>query len=803
MKKTKRSWKIGTKLIFQSVCILSVILLGVFAFIILQTAQTSEESAMKSITSLAQSDAATIKAELEKTLNTARAVAQSMQGYKDIDAASRRDFYSSVMKSVLEGNEGFLGVWACWMPDALDGMDSKYMNTEMSDSTGRYIPYWQRSDGEIVLTPLVDYETAGAGDYYLTARDSGQETILEPYEYEIGGQKVLLTTVSVPIKDADGKVLGVAGIDIALSDLQTTVFDNGGFDSVKTYVLSNGGVYIITPKADAVGKSLKDSGITNADAVLAAIGNGQAYQMDGVSQDTGALVKSAYAPAFIGNTTTPWSVAVEVDNSEVMAATNQMILQLFIILAALLAVIAAALYLIVRFSISKPIKETADLAKALASGRLDEPVIIKAYDEIGQLKGTLDNEVRGAFKSIAAAQVVAEKQRLYQNAQVDKLVVNLERLAKGELLCDMTVDEADEDTREIYKLFSSISDNLHLSVDAIRGYIADISRVLGEISAKNLNVQISGDYRGDFVALKDSINDIVASLNEILQDINISAEQVASGTRQVSLGSQEISQGATEQASAIEQLTSSLTQVSEQTRQNAEHAGKANALTTEAKDNAAQGNAQMKAMQQAMGDISESSRNISKIIRVIDDIAFQTNILALNAAVEAARAGVHGKGFAVVAEEVRNLASRSASAAKETTELIEGSIQKTASGTKIADNTAAALESIVDGVEKAAQLVGDIASASGEQASAILQVNRGIEQMSQVVQTNSATAEEAAAASEELSGQAEMLKDMVGRFQLKDSVEAAAKPALPEKTQKPLKASGPQIRLTDGDFGKY
>ncbi len=434
-----------------------------------------------------------------------------------------------------------------------------------------------------------------------------------------------------------------------------------------------------------------------------------------------------------------------------------------------LMILSLTVGIVISRIVSRPIKAAAKCAKQLASGSLDAPLAVSSKDEAGQLASTIDNEVREAFKNIEKARLISEKQAAYQSGEVEKLLINLQRLARGELLCDIEVAKPDQDTAELYQLYSEIARNLSGGIGEIKGYIAEISDVLGEMAGGNIRVGITSEYKGDFIALKQSINSIAESLSETLSEINSAAIQVASGTSQVSSGSQTISEGAAEQAGAIEELSESITQIAAQTRQNAENAGIANKLVLGTQTDAAAGSGHMKQMQDAMAKINEASESISKIIKVIDDIAFQTNILALNAAVEAARAGVHGKGFAVVAEEVRNLAARCASAAKETTEHIEGTVKKVEDGTKIADQTAAALSGIVLSVEKAAGLIGQIAAASNEQATGIAQLNRGIDQLSQVVQINSATAEQAAAASEELSGQADLLKSMVAQFQLRDS----------------------------------
>ncbi len=321
-----------------------------------------------------------------------------------------------------------------------------------------------------------------------------------------------------------------------------------------------------------------------------------------------------------------------------------------------------------------------------------------------------------------------------------------------------------------------------------------------QVADRDLTVKVEKLGAND--TFGNAIENMVDSLNEMFGEIQKSTGQVSTGSKEIADGAQILAQGSTEQAASVQQLSASITDVSEKTKDNAGMAGKAARLAGTIQGDAEKGSAQMNEMMAAVKEIDEAGKSISKVIKAIDDIAFQTNILALNAAVEAARAGEHGKGFAVVAEEVRSLASKSAEAARETGEMIQNSIEKAELGTRIAEETASSLTSIVTGIHENNQIVADIAKSSDEQSMAISQINVGIDQVAQVIQQNSATAEESAAISEEMSAQASVLEDLVGKFKLRgnDGMMARVKVA-PAGMQSQMAISGPSPFSQMG--GKY
>ncbi|MBN2106207.1 MAG: HAMP domain-containing protein [Deltaproteobacteria bacterium] len=361
---------------------------------------------------------------------------------------------------------------------------------------------------------------------------------------------------------------------------------------------------------------------------------------------------------------------------------------------------------------------------------------------------------------IALLTIVALVLYIFMNRSVtmplDKAAAFIKKVAEGDLSGNLAVEQQDE--------IGMLSGAMNKMV----GNMRELAQAAEKIAGGDLTVRVAA--LSDRDTLGQSLKRMVEKLSTIIAEINISAQSVFAGAEQLSASSQAMSQGATEQASSLEEISSSMNEIASQTRQNSENATLASRLAAESGQSAKKGDVQTQAMVVAMSEISAASRNISKIIKIIDEIAFQTNLLALNAAVEAARAGRHGKGFAVVAEEVRNLAARSAKAAKETEEMIEGAVKKIEEGTSMAGRTAGALQEIVEAAGKVTDLVAEIAAASNDQAQGVMQITRGLGHVDQVTQQNTSLAEESASAAQELTGQAQCLKDLVRTFRVPENM---------------------------------
>jgi methyl-accepting chemotaxis protein len=473
---------------------------------------------------------------------------------------------------------------------------------------------------------------------------------------------------------------------------------------------------------------------------------------------------------------------ISVDNTALAQST---VTTMWSILALAIA-IALSIAISLTLSITRPLNSGVLMMSELAKGKLGMRLRLNRGDEVGQLGDAMDSfaedlqkNVVGNLQKVSVGNMdvtIHSKDRDDEiSPAMELLVKSLKSLVEDAAMLAHAGSEGKLATRadaskhqgDFRKIVQGVNDTL----DSVIGPINEAADVLDKVAARDLTVRVNGIYKGDLNKIKDSINTAVNNLEDALSQVAEGTGQVSSASEQIATGAQALASGANEQASSLEEVSATLEEMSSVTKQNAQSASRAKDFAAEADTAAALGVASMAKVQSTIALIKDGSDETAEIVKTIDEIAMQTNLLALNAAVEAARAGDAGRGFAVVAEEVRNLAQRSAEAAKNTAKLIGDSLKNAELGVKVADEANLSFGKIAESSKKVTDLINEIASASKEQSVGIEQVNVAMNQLDKVTQSNAANAEEAASSAEELSAQSEQLKSMVGQFHIKGGVQ--------------------------------
>jgi len=748
-----------------------------------------------------------IDAYVEVALDSARTLAQVFETAADKSAgfAMGREQANAILNGLLEQNPEFLGVWTCWEPDAFDGLDKTFKGTKGHDETGRFVPYLSREQGKIVLTALVDYQKKGPGDYYLLARNSGVETIVEPYEYEVGGKKILLTSVAVPIHDSAGnKVLGVVGIDIDLNSINKILTSVRPYETGWGTLLSHTGIIAANPKLDRIGKRFSDYGDPELRRMaIQKISAGQSFREIEVDKERNATILKVFVPIWFGKTTTPWCCMINMPEDKVLEKAQSLVnSSIYLGLAVAFVATLAAIFFARR--ITNPIRKLVGYAEAVSQGDLDAKNDINRNDEIGVLAKVIQRMVEN----------LKEKSYWYEN------ILNAIPFPVSVTDNDMKWSFLNKAVEDLAKVKASDMVGKHCSnwganicnTDecgircAEKGhgqgrsyftqpqfpgkeFLVDCSFIYNNKKEKTGHIEVIQDIteanelkRKAEQALKDGIVQAANKLENIVEIVTSASEELSAQIEQSSRGSEQQSNQVSETATAMEEMNATVLEV-------AKNASNAAEISLKAKEKAQIGETSVKNVVERILDVQNTAielkndvislgkqaEGIGNVLNVIADIADQTNLLALNAAIEAARAGDAGRGFAVVADEVRKLAEKTMTATKEVGQAIqdiqqgtrkniqnvENAVNKIDAATGFANDSGKILSEIVVFVDQSSDQVRSIATASEQQSAASEEINRSIEQVSTISQETAEAMKQSAQAVSELANQATVLRHLI------------------------------------------